>query len=63
MSLYFDQELPEPFSREKIPQVRIIVSPTHPAGDVTRVSVMPRNVTVKIGGAENRCQGCGDKNQ
>ena len=28
----------------------------HPAGDVTRVSVMPRKVTVKIGDAENRCQ-------
>ena len=26
----------------------------HPAGDVTRVSVMPRKVTVKIGDAENR---------
>ena len=28
----------------------------HPAGDVTRVSVMPRKVTVKIGDAENRCR-------
>ena len=28
----------------------------HPAGDVTRVSVMPRKVTVKIWDAENRCQ-------
>ena len=27
-------------------------SQTHPAGDVTRVSVMPRKVTVKIGDAE-----------
>ena len=27
----------------------------HPAGDATRVSVMPRKVTVKIGDAENRC--------
>ena len=31
------------------------------AGDVTRVSVMPRKVTVKIGDAENRCGGCRDK--
>ena len=29
---------------------------SHPAGDVTRVSVMPRKVTVKIGDAENRCR-------
>ena len=28
----------------------------HPAGDVTRVSVMPRKVTVKFGIAENRCR-------
>ena len=35
----------------------------HPAGDVTRVSVMPRKVTVKIGGAENRCRGYLDKNR
>ena len=35
----------------------------HPAGDVTRVSVMPRKVTVKIGDAENRCRGCRDKNR
>ena len=28
----------------------------HPAGEVTRVSVMPRKVTVKIGDAENRCR-------
>ena len=35
----------------------------HPAGDVTRVSVMPRKVTVKIGDAENRCLWCRDKNQ
>ena len=33
----------------------------HPAGDVTRVSVMPRKVTVKIVDAEN--QGCQDKNR
>ena len=26
----------------------------HPAGDVTRVSIVPRKVTVKIGDAENR---------
>ena len=36
---------------------------THPAGDVTRVSVMPRKVTVKIGDIENRCRGCRDKNR
>ena len=30
----------------------------HPAGDVTRVSVMPRKITVTIGDAENRCRGC-----
>ena len=35
----------------------------HPAGDVTRDSVMPRKVTVKIGDAENRCRGCQDKNR
>ena len=35
----------------------------HPAGDVTRVSVMPRKDTVKIGDAENRCRGCRDKNR
>ena len=28
--------------------------PWHPAGDVTRFSVVPRKVTVKIGDAENR---------
>ena len=28
----------------------------HPAGDVTRVSVMPKKVTMKIGDAENRCR-------
>ena len=36
--------------------------PWHPAGDVTRVSVVPRKVTVKIGDAENRRRGCRDKN-
>ena len=35
----------------------------HPAGDVTRVSVMPRKVTVKNGDAENQCRGCRDKNR
>ena len=35
----------------------------HPAGDVTRVSVMPRKVTVKIVDTENRCRGCRDKNR
>ena len=40
-----------------------LFSGIHPAGDVTRVSVMPRKVTVKIGDAENRCHGCQDKNQ
>ena len=35
----------------------------HPAGDVTRVSVMARKVTVTIGDAENRCRGCRDKIQ
>ena len=35
----------------------------HSAGDVIRVSVMPRKVTVKIGDAENRCRLCRDKNQ
>ena len=34
----------------------------HPAGTVTRVSVVPRKVTVKIKGAENWWQGCPDKN-
>ena len=36
---------------------------SHPAGDVTRISVMPRKVTVKIGDAENWCRGCRDKNR
>ena len=35
----------------------------HHAREVTRVSVMPRKVTVKIEDAENRCRGCRDKNQ
>ena len=35
----------------------------HPAGDVTRVSVMPRKVTVKVGDAENWWRGCRDKNR
>ena len=35
----------------------------YPARDVTRVSVMPGKVTVKIGDAENQCRGCRDKNQ
>ena len=39
------------------------ISYAHPAGDMTRVSVMPRKVTVKIGDAENRCRGFGDKNR
>ena len=28
----------------------------HPAEDVTRVSVMPRKVTLKIGDDKNRCR-------
>ena len=35
----------------------------HPVGDVTRVSVMLRKDTVKIGDDENRCRGCRDKNR
>ena len=35
----------------------------HPAGDVTRVSVVSRKVTVKIGDAENWWRGCRDKNR
>ena len=34
----------------------------NPAGDVTRVSVVPRKVIVKIGVAENWWRGCRDKN-
>ena len=34
--------------------VYIFIDNYHRAGDVTRVSVMPRKVTVKIGDAENR---------
>ena len=34
-----------------------------PLGDVTRVSVMPRKVTMKIGEADNWCPGCRDKNR
>ena len=37
--------------------------PRHPAGDVTRVSMMLRKVTVKIGDVENRCRLCRDKKQ
>ena len=36
--------------------------PKHPAGDVTRVFLVPGKVTVKIGDAENRWRGCRDKN-
>ena len=36
---------------------------SNPAGNVTRVSVLPRKVTVKIGDAENRCRGCRDKSR
>ena len=49
-----------------MPQSQTAAKPRHqehPAGDVTRVSVMPRKVTVKIGDAENRCRWCRDKNQ
>ena len=35
----------------------------NPAGDVTRVSVVPRKVTVKIGDDENWWRGCRDKNR
>ena len=35
----------------------------HPAGDLTRVSVVPRKVTVKIGDAENWWRGCRDNNR
>ena len=35
----------------------------HPAGDVTRVSVVPRKLTVEIVDAKNRWRGCRDKNQ
>ena len=35
----------------------------HPAGDVTRVSVMQRKVTVKIGDAEKQCRRYRDKNR
>ena len=35
----------------------------HPAGDVTRVSIVPRKVTVKIGDAWNWWLGCRDKNR
>ena len=35
----------------------------HPAGDVTRVSVVPRKVTVKIRDTENWRRGCRDKNR
>ena len=35
----------------------------HPAGVVTRVSVMSRKVIVKIRDAENRCWWCRDKNR
>ena len=28
---------------------------------MTRVSMMPKKVTVKIGDGENRCRGCKDK--
>ena len=35
----------------------------HPAGDVTRVFVVPEKVTVKIGDAENWWRGWRDKNR
>ena len=35
----------------------------HPAGDVTRVSVVPRKVTVKVGDTENWCRGCREINR
>ena len=35
----------------------------HPAGDFTRVPVMPEKVTTKIGDAENWWRGCQDKNR
>ena len=60
-SLYFFIFLSLQFSTLKF--FVTLFSGTHPAGDVTRVSVMPRKVTVKIGDAENRCRGCRDKNQ
>ena len=34
-----------------------------PAGNVIRVSVVPRKVTVKIGDAANWWRGCRDKNR
>ena len=37
--------------------------PIHATGDVTRVSVVPRKVTVRIGNAEIWWQGCRDKNR
>ena len=39
-------------------RVKFLVQMLHPAGDVTRVSVVPRKVTVKIGDAENWWRGC-----
>ena len=36
---------------------------THPAGDVTRASLVPRKVTEKIGDAENWWRGFRDKNR
>ena len=43
--------------------LRVFKSQDHPTGDVTRVSVIPRKDTVKIGDAENQCRGCRDKNR
>ena len=36
---------------------------SHPAGDVTRVSVVPRKVTVKIGDSDNWWWGFRDNNR
>ena len=41
----------------------VLVDRLHPAGDMTRVSVVSRKDTVKIGDDENRCRGCRDKNR
>ena len=55
--------IPYAFVWEKGKTMDFSETNVHPAGDVTRVSVMPRKVTVKIEDAENRCRGCWDKNQ
>ena len=50
------------FNKNYYTTKNIKIAKSHPAGDVTRVSVVSRKMTVKIGDAENWWRGCQDKN-